>query len=131
MKKICRLHNKCLPLHLHKTIRQMKAIRNILRPLAIALTIASATVIPVMAMPSESMSERVLHKESAVAEVKLINGGIDIVVSADISLPVTIFAITGKEIKSFTAQYGSNTVELPAGYYIVRIGKLSYKVIVR
>lgn len=71
------------------------------------------------------------HSHETQVEIKTVPGGVDIISATDNPLKVTVYTLTGKIIRSFETRYGSNFVELAPGYYIIRIGRLSHKVIVK
>lgn len=125
-----------------------KMIKNIARiaavPAIMAVAVAfsassyassSADSTPEAAMDAEmteafSMSEASPAHEEQI-EIKNISGGVDIVSPSEKPVKVMVYTLTGKIVKSFDAHYGSNFVELTPGYYIIRIDRLSHKVIVK
>lgn len=68
---------------------------------------------------------------SAVPSVKVVHGSVEINIPGDDACQVYVFAITGQLVKSLVAQPGVTTIDLPAGYYIVKCDKFSQRVIIR
>jgi len=64
-------------------------------------------------------------------QVRVTQGRIEITVPGDDARQVSIYALTGQIVKTFTAEPGVTTVELPAGYYIVKCDRVSCRVVVR
>ena len=44
---------------------------------------------------------------------------------------VVIYALTGQVVKQFDAPHGTTAVDLGAGYYIVKVEKLSQRIVIR
>ena len=66
-----------------------------------------------------------------VPQIKPRQGGISITIPGEMTVHVTIYAITGQAVKSFDAQPGQNEVDIRPGCYIVRTAAHSAKVIVK
>lgn len=64
-------------------------------------------------------------------QIKVQPGAIVIEVTADTPAHVAIYALTGQVIKQFDAAPGQTVVDLPAGYYLVRVGHSTVKVAVK
>lgn len=64
-------------------------------------------------------------------QVRVAQGRIEITVPGDDARQVSIYALTGQVVKTFVATPGVTTVELPAGYYIVKCDRVSCRVVVR
>ena len=67
--------------------------------------------------------------EKAAPKVYGVQGGI--VVSTEKSLPVSIYSFSGSLVKQERASAGTNTIPLAKGLYIVVIGNMSYKILVK
>lgn len=64
-------------------------------------------------------------------QVRVVQGHIEITVPGDDARQVSIYALTGQIVKSMTVSPGVTTIELPAGYYIVKCDRVSCRVVVR
>lgn len=64
-------------------------------------------------------------------QVRVVQGHVEITVPGDDARQVSIYALTGQIIKSMTVAPGVTTIELPAGYYIVKCDRVSCRVVVR
>lgn len=109
--------------HLKRT--RMKISRHIL-----ALSIGAA----LLAVPAAAQAEDTTAKEAIEQEtptVKAQPGGIVIEVCDQEGTHVMIYALTGQVVKQFDVPQGSTVVDLPTGYYIVRIGQTTKKVAVK
>lgn len=103
----------------------MKISRHIL-----ALSIGAV----LMAVPAAAQAEDTTAKEAieqGAPTVKAQPGGIVIEVCDQEVTHVMIYALTGQVVKQFDVPQGATIVELPAGYYIVRIGQTTKKVAVK
>lgn len=85
---------------------------------------------PFASMAAETQSTEVVARQDA-PQVKVHAGGISIELPGDVSQHVQIYALTGQVVKQFDAAPGQTVVDLPAGYYIVRVGALTIKVAVK
>ena len=82
------------------------------------------------AMASESGAPQ--HMEVVTAPtVKVVNGLVEINVNGEENRQVYVFSLTGQLVKTVTATPGTTTIDLPAGYYIVKCDRISQRVIVR
>lgn len=79
---------------------------------------------------AESPSAEVVAKQDS-PQVKVRAGGISIELPGEATQHVQIYALTGQVVKQFDAPAGQTLVELPAGYYIVRVGSYTVKVAVK
>ncbi len=68
---------------------------------------------------------------SAQPTVKVHPGRVEINVPGDEPKQVVIYSLTGQVIKSFTAQPGVTSIDLSAGYYIVKCERTSTRVVVK
>ncbi len=93
-------------------------------------------IIPASAMAAAAGSPRIEATVGDVQEleVKALHGAIEVSASADLDTPqrFMIFSITGQMVKDLYVAPGSAvTVELPAGYYIVKTARWSKRVLVK
>lgn len=101
----------------------MKNIRHIL-----IAAICAFAVVPAVADESRDIVQEVVDQQP---EISVKSGGIDIVVSGSTNADVTVYAITGQIVKHLQITEGTNHIELAAGCYIVRVGRLSKRVVVK
>lgn len=71
------------------------------------------------------------HIEAAKPTIRVVSGQVEISVPGDRDVRVYVYALTGQLVKNVDARPGVTTVDLPAGYYIVKCGHLSQRVVVR
>lgn len=117
--------NKILSRKQQKHISAVKLLR--LYILAIALCLAGAGTIAHAAV-GDDVAQEVVQQPA----VRVIQGAVEVSNTADDTLDVTVFAITGTVVKQLQIPAGETvTLELPAGYYIVKAGKLSRRVAVK
>lgn len=92
----------------------------------------AALMAGVITPTSYAMPEPYTH-ETASQTVKLkVHGHQLEIVNCDTEdKTVVIYALTGQIVKHFDAQPGSTVVDLNAGCYIVRIDRLSQRIIIR
>ncbi len=64
-------------------------------------------------------------------QIKVLSQRIEIEVADDDIHQVSIYALTGQIVKTADVSSGKTTIELPTGYYIVRIDDLAKRVIIR
>lgn len=64
------------------------------------------------------------------ATVTAVRGGVDIRIAGDKACQITFYAITGQPVKQLTVNPGVTHVDLAAGFYIVRIGSETRRIIV-
>lgn len=103
----------------------MKLMKYILTmAMAVAAVAAPLAVYASSASPMEQVA-------TEAPQVKVQPGAITIEIPGSESRHVAIYAITGQVVKQFNAAPGKNVVEMPAGYYIVRVDHLSVKVVVK
>lgn len=98
-----------------------------------SIFIAAASIaapIEIIAAESTAPGQTVTMQQDT-PQVKAQPGGINIEVPGDQPRHVAIYAITGQVVKQFNANPGSTYIELPAGYYIVRVANLSVKIVVK
>lgn len=105
----------------------MKKVHTYIGAILLALTIVGTTAVA-YAEPSEGMTQIVTTSQP---QVRVLHGSVEITIPGDEDRNVTIYALTGQVVKSFTAVPGANTVELPKGYYIVKCDRVSCRVVVK
>lgn len=64
-------------------------------------------------------------------QVKVLHGGLELVVTDDSRETFMIYSITGQLVKSVEVERESRHVELPQGCYIVKCSKWAKKVVVK
>lgn len=104
---------------------------NGLRNIAIAIVIAASAATTVIAHADETQETISLAAPVPGPSVKAGHGHVEITIYGDDCRQITIYALTGQVVRSFTAAPGISAIELPAGYYIVKIDRMSQKVIVK
>ncbi len=63
--------------------------------------------------------------------INVVGQQIEIEISDDASHQLTVYALTGQIIKNETVEYGKTLVDLPRGYYIVKVDKTVKRVIIK
>ncbi|MDE6397325.1 MAG: T9SS type A sorting domain-containing protein [Muribaculaceae bacterium] len=99
--------------------------RSIIIALAVALSIGGG--ISAFALSPASVSQSVSPQPS----VKVFPGRIEISVPGEEARQVVVYSLTGQVVKSFTAQPGVTSIDLSAGYYIVKCERTSTRVVVK
>lgn len=107
----------------------MKYIRNILSSLFFASMSLFAT--EAYAAESPDDSNTVAEEIIAAPQIKTLAHGIEIEISDNNNHQIFVYALTGQIIKTIEVTPGATSIELPAGYYIVKIDKLAKRVIIR
>ena len=102
-----------------------KYIRSFVFASAIALSLGGS--IATFASQPAASSQALTPQPS----VKVTPGHIEINVPGDEPRQVAIYSLTGQVIKSFIAQPGTTSIELSAGYYIVKCERTSTRVVVK
>lgn len=93
---------------------------------------AAAIAAPIEIVAAEAVAPgQVSSVQQDTPQVKAQPGGVNIEIPGEQPRHVAIYAITGQVVKQFNANPGSTYVELPAGYYIVRVANLSIKIVVK
>ncbi len=95
--------------------------------LGIAVMISGAVAPAVHAMPEPYVQEA----EVKTVELKVNGHQLNITNHDDEAKPVVIYALTGQVVKQLDAPHGTTAVDLGAGYYIVKIEKLSQRIVIR
>lgn len=102
----------------------MKKICIVLGIIAL-LTGASAPV-------SYAVPEPFIHETASQSvELKIHGHQLEIVNGSAEARQVVIYALTGQIVKQFDAHPGTTVVDLNAGYYIVKIDRLSQRIVIR
>ena len=87
-----------------------------------------------MAIPATAQAGDSLAKEATAQETPVIKaqpGGIAVDVYDPEASHVIIYALTGQVVKQLDLPQGTTIIDLPSGYYIVRIGQTTAKVAVK
>lgn len=107
----------------------MKKIKNILSVIIFAL---SVTFAPAMfASQSANDTFDTVGDINPEPQIKVLDQRIEIEIADENEHSILVYALTGQIVKSVKATYGTTTIELPAGYYIVKIDRTAKRVIVR
>lgn len=64
-------------------------------------------------------------------QIKAVGQQVEIEISDDDSHQVIVYALTGQIVKNVTAEHGQTLIDLPRGYYIVKVDKAAKRVIVK
>lgn len=106
----------------------MKHAKNILRLILVAFAVAASSAVwPVMAATGVTA---VVPAEQQ-PQVRVVSGGVEIVVHGETDVHVTVYALTGQAVRTLEATPGVTSVDLPKGYYIVKCDNVSCRVIVK
>jgi hypothetical protein len=103
----------------------MKTLR--ISILAIAMAASMVGVGTARAMEAPGANIEVVQQPT----VKVVGSHVEITLNGDEPRQVVVYALTGQVVKNVTVQPGVTTIELAAGYYIVKCDRLSQRVIVR
>lgn len=95
------------------------------------MTIALASIATVGAYASPMPEPAAVTIETQAPVIKVVGQHVEITVPGDQQRQVIIYALTGQVVKSLKVNPGMNSIELPAGYYIVRCDRLSQRVVIR
>lgn len=90
----------------------------------------AAAASPMAIVAADGVAKEIAVKKDS-PQVKALAGGISVDIPGEAQQHVQIYALTGQVVKQFEAAPGQTTVELPSGYYIVRIGSFTVKVAVK
>ena len=63
--------------------------------------------------------------------ISVVGQQVEIEISDDASHQLTVYALTGQIVKNETVEYGKTLVDLPRGYYIVKVDKTAKRVIIK
>lgn len=103
-------------------------MNQLLRSFLFALML-SAVPAAIMAAPARGDISEVTQQG---VSVEVTHSGIEISSAASETTAVTVYTITGSVVKTFYVQAGTRvTIDLPAGYYIVKTPQRSVRVLVR
>lgn len=103
-------------------------MKRILRSILFALTILAA---PAAVVAGQARHDRVEASQQGVT-VEVTHSGIEIASNTSESAAITVYTITGTAVKTVYIQSGDRvTIDLPAGYYIVKTPQRSVRVLVR
>lgn len=100
--------------------------------IAALLMAFSAVVTPIYAADARATDNHSPRVElTQQPTVRVVNGHVEVSLPGDESRQLMVYALTGQVVKNVVIQPGVTTIELPAGYYIVKCDRLSQRVIVR
>lgn len=63
--------------------------------------------------------------------IKVIGNSVEVEISDDTQHSLTVYAITGQIVKNENIESGRTIIELPRGYYIVKVDKTSTRIVIR
>lgn len=107
----------------------MKRKHNILSTFLLAIFLFAT---PAAVAASEAAARAVAEDVSTPApEIKINGHGIEIEIADDAEHQVMVYALTGQMVKNTVASYGTTAIELSAGYYIVKVDRITKRVIIR
>jgi len=100
------------------------------------LFIIAAIAFPVLIGTATDVAAQEAHGIEAVEavdepQVKVLHGMLELTVTGREAVEFHIYSITGQLVKTITVADGSQTVDLPQGYYIVRCARWAKKVVVK
>lgn len=105
----------------------MKHIKLIIKSFIVTFAVLAAQA-SAYAMPEPVSAVNVVAEQPTV---KVVAGGVEVTVPGDAEYHVTVYALTGQIVKSLNVTSGVNFVELPKGYYIVKCGVFSSRIVVK
>lgn len=107
----------------------MKTNRNILKSLIVSISLIVGAYSA--AAKTDSLGSDVTESIS-VSNVKIsvTDNGIEIRLTGEEPMDLTVYAITGQIVKSQSIEPGVVPVDLPRGYYIVRIGREAKRIVI-
>lgn len=107
----------------------MKNYRQILS----VLTFVSAMSLTPLTLSAAPTGESIEMGDEVVAAPTItVNGQqVEIEISDDESHQILIYALTGQIVKNISAESGRTVIDLPRGYYIVKVDKTTKRVIIK
>lgn len=102
---------------------------NILSAIAIFIGLAFCPVFA-SAAPVEETVE-VTSDVVPEPQIRVVGQQVEIEISDDDTHQVMVYALTGQVVKNVTADHGVTLIDLPRGYYIVKVDKSAKRVIVK
>lgn len=109
--------------------KRMKTNRNILSTCLVALMLVTAPV-SVMAETNDDVIEMNIDVTPEPV-ISVVGNQIEVEISDDDEHTVMVYALTGQIVKSLQASNGKTVIDLPRGYYIVKVDKTAKRVIIR
>ena len=106
----------------------MKHFKKIIQTFAFLFAVAATSI--GVAQHSRA-AVQVVQPAEQNSQVRVVSGGVEIVVNGEVDVHVTVYALTGQAVKTITATPGVTNIELPKGYYIVKCDNISCRVVVR
>ncbi|MDE6368465.1 MAG: T9SS type A sorting domain-containing protein [Muribaculaceae bacterium] len=64
-------------------------------------------------------------------QIRVVGQQVEIEISDDDTHQVMVYSLTGQVVKNVTADHGTTLIDLPRGYYIVKVDKSAKRVIVK
>ena len=106
----------------------MRLIKRYIKLMIVALSLCCGTATLNATTSDGALNQTVVATQP---QVRVVGSRIEISVSGDDDLDVTIYALTGQVVKTLKAIPGVTTVELPKGYYIVKCDRISCRVVLK
>ena len=104
----------------------VKNLRKIATIIACALAISGGAV--AFASPAEAPASTIVASQP---QVRVLHGQVEITIPGDESRQVQVYALTGQVVKSINATPGVTSIDLPAGYYIIKCDRASWRVVIK
>ena len=109
----------------------MKSLRKYILPLSVAYVMLFPPVVSAGASASPEPAATAQNDFATEISISVSGSHILIANSGQQSCHVIIYALTGQVVKNITANTGTTSIELPAGYYIVKCGNVTKRVVLR
>lgn len=107
----------------------MKVVRNILCAVVLSAMISVAPAAAALDAPQYQQS--VGDELAFTLEIKVVGQRVEIDLGGEEARTVLVYALTGQIVKNMTVDPGLTVVDLPAGYYIVKVDRVAKRIIVR
>lgn len=103
------------------------------RQILLVLMFVSAMSLTPLTLFAAPAAENVEMGDEVVAEPTIaVNGQqVEIEISDDETHQILVYALTGQIVKNISAENGRTVIDLPRGYYIVKVDKTTKRVIIR
>lgn len=77
------------------------------------------------------VDNRAVAQLQAAPVIKVVGQTVEISLPGDEARQLVVYAITGQVVKTLVVQPGLTTIDLKAGYYIIKCDRLSQRVVIR
>lgn len=102
-------------------------MKKLLRHIILAAGLACSVAMTAVATESAAVQS----VDTPATSAKVSGHQLVITVADDAAHQVAVYALTGQLVKQLTVGYGSTTIDLTPGYYIVKIDHSSQRIVVR